>query len=131
MLEIGIKIKELRKSKKMTQKTLADILNVTPQAVSKWERNESTPDIETLIKLSNYFDISIDELVGNKSKSFFDSLFSKMKGRINMDNDMNRTVEQTSQKKGTQKTIIIFDITFSFISDRGLLQTQALVAKIY
>ncbi|MEG2601903.1 MAG: helix-turn-helix transcriptional regulator, partial [Carnobacterium sp.] len=48
MLEIGKKIKELRLSKKLTQKDLAKILNVTPQAISKWERNESNPDIQML-----------------------------------------------------------------------------------
>lgn len=40
MVEIGNKIKELRESKNMTQKELAEFLNVTPQAVSKWERNK-------------------------------------------------------------------------------------------
>lgn len=41
MVEIGAKIRELREVKKMSQKDLADFLSVTPQAVSKWERNKS------------------------------------------------------------------------------------------
>ena len=55
----GEKISKLRKSKNMTQKELGDALNVTYQAVSKWERDESLPDFETMVKLSKLFGVSI------------------------------------------------------------------------
>lgn len=61
---IGENIKRLRKEKKISQETLADIFNVTPAAVSKWENNETYPDITLLFPLSNYFGVSIDELMG-------------------------------------------------------------------
>lgn len=76
MVEVGTKIKELRKAKKLSQKELADFLHVTPQAVSKWENNKSYPDLDTLLALSRYFRISTDKLLGN-SKPFFASLFPK------------------------------------------------------
>jgi len=79
MLDLGKNIKELRQSKKMTQKSLAKILNVTPQAVSKWERNESNPDIQTLISLSNYFNVSVDEILGRKRPTFLRLFFLKRK----------------------------------------------------
>ena len=55
----GEKISKLRKSKDMTQKELGDALNVTYQAVSKWERDESLPDFETMVRLSKLFGVSI------------------------------------------------------------------------
>lgn len=55
----GEKISALRKSNNMTQKELGDALSVTYQAVSKWERDESLPDFETMVKLSKLFGVSI------------------------------------------------------------------------
>ena len=79
MVEIGAKIKELREAKKMSQKDLADYLNVTPQAVSKWERKKSYPDLDMLVRLSNYFQISTDELLGKSKPSFWLLSFLKSK----------------------------------------------------
>lgn len=63
-LNIGEKIKTLRYEKGLTQEEIAAHLGVSAQSVSKWERNEGYPDIETLPALAHYFNISIDELVG-------------------------------------------------------------------
>ena len=52
----------------MTQNDIADRLNISAQAVSKWENDMTMPDIDTLVKLSDIFDMSLDELVG-KQKS--------------------------------------------------------------
>lgn len=58
-MEYGEKITALRKSHKMTQAELGAALNVTFQAVSKWERGESYPDFETLSKISKLFNVPI------------------------------------------------------------------------
>ncbi len=60
---IGDKIKLLRRKRKLTQSQLADELNVSAQAVSKWEKGLSYPDIETIIKISELFDVTIDYLL--------------------------------------------------------------------
>lgn len=65
---IGGKIYSLRVAKGMTQEQLAVILCVSPAAVSKWERNLANPSIEVLWALADYFDCSIDELVGREEK---------------------------------------------------------------
>lgn len=65
---IGGKIYSLRVAKGMTQEQLAAILCVSPAAVSKWERNIANPSIEILWELADYFDCSIDELVGREEK---------------------------------------------------------------
>ena len=61
-MEIGAQIKSLRTQRGITQETLAEKLNVSPQAVSKWERGTATPDIQLLPAISSYFGVSIDEL---------------------------------------------------------------------
>ena len=61
-MELGNQIKALRQRKGVTQEALADHLGITAQAVSKWERNAASPDIELLPALSAYFGVTIDEL---------------------------------------------------------------------
>ncbi|WP_040195136.1 helix-turn-helix domain-containing protein [Clostridium culturomicium] len=60
----GFRIKELRIEKRLTQDELSDILNLSRQAISAWETEINEPDIPALIKLSEYFNVSIDYLVG-------------------------------------------------------------------
>jgi transcriptional regulator with XRE-family HTH domain len=68
-LKLGDNIKRLRKAKEMTQENLAKLLNISSAAVSKWESNDSYPDITMIIPLAQIFEISIDELMDyNKTK---------------------------------------------------------------
>ena len=60
---LGQKIAELRKEKNMTQLELANKLNITDKAVSKWERDISCPDINTFPKLAEVLEVSVDELL--------------------------------------------------------------------
>lgn len=65
---IGNIIKDIRKKYNLTQDDLAKKLNVTYQAVSKWENNKSIPDIEILNNISKLYNIDINILLGNKKK---------------------------------------------------------------
>ncbi|MBN2828668.1 MAG: helix-turn-helix transcriptional regulator [Tissierellales bacterium] len=67
MRDIGSIIKKNRIKKGMTQQDLASKLFVTKQAVSKWENNKGLPDISLMQTLSEYFDVSIDTLLGNSN----------------------------------------------------------------
>lgn len=60
---LGARIAELRKNKGMTQRDLAEKMHITDKAVSKWERNVSRPDIDSIPLLAETLGISIDELV--------------------------------------------------------------------
>lgn len=76
---LGDLIYNLRKNRKISQEEFAEILNTSRQAVSKWERNESKPDIDKLIIIAKLFNISIDYLLGheinyNEIDSFIDKL---------------------------------------------------------
>lgn len=61
-MKIGEKIKALRKAKNISQESLANVLGVTFQAVSKWETGTTAPDVSLIPPLANYFGVSIDEL---------------------------------------------------------------------
>lgn len=67
-IKIGRKISELRKKNNMTQFELADRLEISFQAVSNWERGNSMPDISKLPELAEIFNVSIDEILGSKSR---------------------------------------------------------------
>jgi len=66
--DFGETLAGLRKEKKLSQTELANHLNITHQAVSKWERGESWPDIETVVRLSTLFDITVDDLLKGKKE---------------------------------------------------------------
>ena len=62
-IEIGNYIKKLRKEKRYTQKQLAEKLNVSFQAVSKWETGETLPDTSLLLTLANELNTSVERLL--------------------------------------------------------------------
>ena len=66
--KIGKFIYELRKGKNLSQYQLADMIPISRQAVSKWERGESVPDSQTLLQLSDIFDVTINELLTGERK---------------------------------------------------------------
>lgn len=59
---IGERIRELRRARGITQEEMAEAMGVTSQAVSKWETDLSIPDLPTLIRLADYFNVSLDAL---------------------------------------------------------------------
>ena len=61
-LQIGEKLRLLRRKNDVTQDRLAEYLGVTPQAVSRWESGVCYPDMETLPRIADFFSISMDEL---------------------------------------------------------------------
>ena len=61
---IGENIKRLRREKNITQEKLAEHLRISCQAISKWERGETFPDITLVIPIAGYFGVSTDELLG-------------------------------------------------------------------
>lgn len=66
---LGMMIASLRKENGMTQLELAEKMGVTDKAVSKWERDLSCPDVNTIPKLAETFGISVDELMQIKAES--------------------------------------------------------------
>lgn len=63
-LKFAERLKTLRKDKGLKQSELAEALNVTQRKISYWETEQLEPDLVTLIKIANYFEISVDYLLG-------------------------------------------------------------------
>ena len=61
---IGNIIRELRCSRNLTQEQLAENLNITAQAISKWENNIGMPDISQVVPIAHFFGVSTDVLFG-------------------------------------------------------------------
>lgn len=67
-MTLGKRIAALRKEKELKQDALAEALGVSPQAVSKWENDQTCPDISLLPKLAELLGVSVDELLSGKKQ---------------------------------------------------------------
>ena len=67
-MTIGKRIAILRREKELKQDELAEMLNVSPQAISKWENNQTCPDISLLPRLAEIFGVTVDELLTGKKE---------------------------------------------------------------
>ena len=80
-MTLGERIRGERKKRGLSQEEQADILNVSRQAITKWETDRGIPDIANLIRISEEFEISLDELIKGdnsvKRKIIYDSTMKK------------------------------------------------------
>jgi transcriptional regulator with XRE-family HTH domain len=63
-IRIGENLRKLRIKNELTQEKLAEVFGVSPQAISRWENNSTYPDVTMLPSIANYYNVSIDELMG-------------------------------------------------------------------
>lgn len=89
-MDLGQRLKQLRTEKHLSQETVAFELNVSRQAVAKWENNASKPSTANLMAICDLYGISLDELISNKS---------------NKSNEY--SAEQTEPNKSKVKTAIV------------------------
>ena len=66
---IGYNIKRIRLSRGLTQREMAERLSVSPQAVSKWERGKTYPDVTMLLPIADMFGVTLGELFGRKENT--------------------------------------------------------------
>ena len=109
-IKIGAFLKELRKSKDMTQEQVAEKLNVSGRTVSRWETGRNMPDISILVDLADFYDVSISEIIYGERK------------RETMDQETRETAiamaeySETAVKSGKQKVMgILLSIFGMFI----------------
>lgn len=86
-MDLGQRLKQLRREKHLSQETVAFELNVSRQAVAKWENNASKPSTANLMAICDLYGISLDELISNKSNEY--------------------SAEQTEPNKSKEKTAIV------------------------
>lgn len=100
-MDLGKRIYRLRKEKGLSQEQLAEMLNVSRQSISKWELNESNPELANIIELSKIFNVSIDYLLTSTTEE---------KGHNNSD------LAVSNDKLKKYKTQIIVSIALLVIS---------------
>ena len=85
MANLGLKLYELRKKAKISQEEFAEIVDTSRQAVSKWERDESEPDLNKIILIAKYYNVSIDYLLDYTiDDSLLTEYLAKMEKVINL-----------------------------------------------
>lgn len=97
--QLGANIVAYRKHSGLTQAKLAERLNYSDKAVSKWERGESVPDVLTLVQLAELFGITVDELLRDPNE-----IPQHTGGRI--EHAMEAAVEKTLKRKANKRVIL-------------------------
>lgn len=80
-MNIGEQINNLRKQHGLSQDDFVNLFNVSRQTISNWENGKSYPDLEMIIKVSDYFKISIDELLKNDVQTVKNLIMKKRQKR--------------------------------------------------
>ena len=108
--KIGNFLKELRKEKGITQEEFAEKLDVSGRTVSRWETGVNMPDISLLVEISEFFDVSIPEIINGERKSEI------------MNEEVKEVAEKLSDYANTEKETIIRNIRI-----HSIMGTVALV----
>ncbi len=110
---LGENIKILRKNKGITQEQLAVKLNVVRQTVSKWEKNLSVPDAETLTKLSEVLEVPVSELLGTEPEK--EKELGEVAVQLQNLNDLLATQSQ-HQRKIVKKVKLVITIVILILA---------------
>ena len=97
--QIGANIASYRKRLQLTQVGLAEKLNYSDKAVSKWERGESAPDVQTLVLLAELFEVSVNDLLVDPNK------LPENPGTV--ERVMGKAVEKTLKRKADKRIILM------------------------
>ena len=102
-MEIGDRIKNERKKRNISQQQLADYLNISRQAVSRWENNIPLPDLNTLVLIAKYFDLKLEyfteDIILERTEESKEELIEELKG------EPEKELEKTEEKSVREKTI--------------------------
>lgn len=94
-MKFSEKLQSLRKGKGLSQEKLAELLDVSRQAVSKWESGQTYPEIEKLIVLCDLFEITLDELVRDRDSMVNDTVIKE----INLEDKSSNEYEEKDENK--------------------------------
>lgn len=111
MASFGEILAELRQDKHLTQKNLAEYLHVSPGTVSNYENNVHLPDMEKILILAGYFDVTTDYLLGRTPYNISPDLFYKEIGNSIRISDLIRIISKlnTTEQKALSLVITKFD----------------------
>lgn len=110
-MEIGDRIKNERKKRNISQQQLADYLNISRQAVSRWENNISLPDLNTLVLIAKYFDLKLEyfteDIILERTEESKEELIEELieESIEELKGEPEKELEKTEEKSVREKTI--------------------------
>lgn len=109
---IGPRLKGLRAKKGITQEEMAELLSVTPQAISRWENGVSIPDTNFLLPIADLFGVSVDFLLREPNKPQCASPAEMIKKKVSFDTDCKRDRTGYYKVEGIVKNESDYDLDY-------------------
>lgn len=107
-MKIGNRIKNERKKRSISQQQLADYLNISRQAISRWENNISLPDLNTLILIAKYFNLELEYFTEDTSINKIDK--PEEKNKEELDGLDEKNIRDKAIKKSTPYILVLTSI---------------------
>ena len=126
--KIGLFLKTLRKEKNITQEVLAETLNVSSRTVSRWETGSNMPDISLLVELSEFYQVSIPEIINGERKS--DKMNQETKDTAIKMAEYSKNELNTEKRKIISALLMIFGV-FIIISALAIFPNESSWGSIY
>lgn len=124
----GLLLKTLRKEKNITQEVLAETLNVSSRTVSRWETGSNMPDISLLVELSEFYQVSIPEIIDGERKS--EKMNQETKNTAIKMAEYSKSLLSTEKRKIISVLLIIFGV-FVIISALSIFPNESSWGSIY
>ncbi|MGX7024956.1 helix-turn-helix domain-containing protein [Vagococcus hydrophili] len=106
-MTLGRRLKQVRVEKGFSQAEVADFLNISRQSISRWETDKAYPDLDNLVELSKYYEVSIDELLTETKV---------LQHEINQKTDqMNKNIEEIEKKQQKLNQLLSSDSDESWV----------------
>ena len=126
--KIGLFLKTLRKEKNITQEVLAETLNVSSRTVSRWETGSNMPDISLLVELSEFYQVSIPEIINGERKS--EKMNQETKDTAMKMAEYSKNELNTEKRKIISVLLMIFGV-FIIISAFAIFPNESSWGSIY
>ena len=126
--KVGLFLKTLRKEKNITQEVLAETLNVSSRTVSRWETGSNMPDISLLVELSEFYQVSIPEIINGERKS--EKMNQETKDTAMKMAEYSKNELNTEKRKIISVLLMIFGV-FIIISAFAIFPNESSWGSIY
>ena len=126
--KVGLFLKTLRKEKNITQEVLAETLNVSSRTVSRWETGSNMPDISLLVELSEFYQVSIPEIINGERKS--EKMNQETKDTAIKMAEYSKNELNTERRKIISALLMIFGV-FIIISALAIFPNESSWGSIY
>lgn len=118
MARFGELLAELRLDRRLTQKELANILYVSDGTISNYENGVHLPDVEKLVSIADFFDVSTDYLLGRCSSPLSPDVFNESVLGKKTAGELIQNVKEMNPERQQALNVIINDMNFSMVVGR-------------